>query len=168
MDTIIPRSGQDRQDPPTTGGQPPDECASFIQLAPPAPDDSGGVCARCGRPDFAHPADGGERQARLEGLDAARLATALTWLAGYRPAIFDAALDAAEPSAGEGEPGNAYDPEPFCTVCGSQVGIFLLHGSDWRHFRGTPGSKLDLFDPGHRPVIGWRPATVTVVTKYAK
>ncbi len=159
--TIIAQSGQDRQDPPGPRDQASAECGKFIQLAPPRPERVDATCARCGRPDFAHEADKRDRLARLADLDEDRLVMALTWLAGYRPAVFDAVLDATEPRTGDDHPD---DSEPYCRLCGAQVGVFFSYGNDWRHFRGTPGSKVELFDAGHIPVIGWRPATVTVVT----
>jgi hypothetical protein len=77
------------------------------------------------------------RMARLGALDAERLYLSLAFLAGYRPRAFDAALDATEPCAGD-EPDPAREPEPFCTVCGANVGIFWMLGGEWRHYR--PGN----------------------------
>src|SRR5271165_6941512 len=89
------------------------------------------------------------------------MATALTWLAGFSPSVFDATLDATEPCTDDDTPDPAEHPEPFCAVCGSDVGIFLRFGLDWRHYRGdgTTVGLIELFDPGHTPVIAWRPAT---------
>ncbi len=100
------------------------------------------------------------RLTRLAALDLQRMSEALTWLAGYSPATFDATLDATEPCTDDDNPDPADDPEPFCSVCGADVGIFLRFGLDWRHFRGdgTTGGPIELFDPGHAPVIAWRPA----------
>ena len=162
--TIIAQSGQDRQNPPGPRARASDRCGKFIRLAPPKPDHADPKCARCGRPDYAHEADKRERLARLADLDADRLSMALTWLAGYRPAIFDAVLDATEPCPGDDQPDAMHDLEPYCRLCGAQVGVFVARGNDWHHFRGTPGGKVELFDTGHLPIIGWRPATVAVIT----
>jgi hypothetical protein len=85
---------------------------------------------------------------------------ALTWLAGYSPAVFDATLDATEPCTDDDTPDPATDPAPFCVICGADVGIFLRFGLDWRHYRadGTTVGQIELFDPGHTPVIAWRSA----------
>src|SRR5262245_49325701 len=77
------------------------------------------------------------RVERLRALDPERLFTSLEFLAGYRPRVFDAALDATEPGAGGG-PDPSREPEPFCTVCGADAGIFWLLGEEWRHYR--PGA----------------------------
>jgi hypothetical protein len=74
--------------------------------------------------------------------------------------LFDATLDATEPCTDDDNPDPADNPEPFCMVCGADVGIFLRFGLDWRHYRGdgTTVGLIELFDPGHVPIIGWRPA----------
>jgi hypothetical protein len=101
-----------------------------------------------------------QRLTRLAALDTDRMATALTWLAGYSPTVFDATLNATEPCADDDTPDPADNPEPFCAVCGADVGIFLRFGLDWRHYRGdgTTAGLIELFDPGHASVIAWRPA----------
>jgi hypothetical protein len=52
------------------------------------------------------------------------------------------------------------DEEPYCATCGAPVGIFRGHGGGWHHWRGeaTAGSPVELFDAGHEPEVGWRPA----------
>lgn len=58
----------------------------------------------------------------------------LAFLAGFRLAVFEAALDATEPCADdELDPGR--DPEPFCTECGANAEIFWMLGEEWHHFR---------------------------------
>ena len=32
----------------------------------------------------------------------------------------------------------------------------LKFGLDWRHYRGTDLTDLELFEPGHTPVLAWR------------
>lgn len=51
-----------------------------------------------------------------------------------------------------------HDLEPYCAACGAQVGLFIGHGEDWHHFRGT-GTVADpnrLYDSDHEPVVAWR------------
>jgi hypothetical protein len=105
-------------------------------------------------------AEARKRLTRLAALDTDRMTEALTWLAGYSPTVFDATLDATEPCTDDDNPDPADNPEPFCLVCGADVGIFLRFGLDWRHYRGdgTTAGPIELFDPGHAPVIAWRPA----------
>ena len=64
-----------------------------------------------------------QRLIRLATLDSARMTEALTWLSGYSPSTFDATLDATEPCTDDDTPDLANDPEPFCTVCGADLGI---------------------------------------------
>jgi hypothetical protein len=64
----------------------------------------------------------------------------------------DVVADAVEPFAGDGRE----DPAPFCAVRGGDIGVFLKFGLDWRHYRGTDLTDLELFEPGHRPVLAWR------------
>lgn len=101
-----------------------------------------------------------QRLARLKALDPDRMAEALTWLSGYSPLVFDATLDATEPCTDDDTPDLARDPEPICAICGSDLGIFLRFGLDWRHYRGdgTTSGPIELFDPAHAPVLAWRSA----------
>lgn len=102
-----------------------------------------------------------QRLIRLATLDSTRMTQALTWLSGYSPSTFDATLDATEPCTDDDTPDPAADPEPYCTICGADLGIFLRFGPDWRHYRGgTTAGPIELFDPGHAPVVAWRPASV--------
>jgi hypothetical protein len=61
---------------------------------------------------------------------------------------------------GGDEPAEDYGPEPYCTRCGASAGIFIAHGCNWQHYRWdhAPGSKPEVFEAGHAPLIGWRPA----------
>jgi hypothetical protein len=48
--------------------------------------------------------------------------------------------------------------EPFCTTCGGRAGIFTSRGGDWLHYIGELDDyNVEPCDPGHAPVIGWRP-----------
>jgi hypothetical protein len=103
----------------------------------------------------AHDIAGRQRLQRLGGFSASQVTDAMTWLAGYAPHAFDAALDAIEPCTGDGSD----EPAPVCAQCGADIGIFLKYGLDWRHYRGTTVSDIELFDPGHAPALAWRTAT---------
>ena len=100
---------------------------------------------------------------RLGALDAERMYLSLAFLAGYRPRVFDAALDATEPCAGD-EPDPSLEPEPFCRTCGGYAGIFWLLGEEWQHFRPVAGGerKPEVYNAGHAPVIAWRVAGTAV------
>jgi hypothetical protein len=60
------------------------------------------------------------------------------------------------------------DLEPYCATCGAAVGLFIGHGEDWHHFRGT-GTVADpnrLYDSDHEPVVAWRePRAAAQVTE---
>ena len=105
-----------------------------------------------GRGQAAHDIDGRQCTERLGGLSPQQLTQAMIWLAGYSPQAFDAALDAIEPCASDGSD----EPEPFCARCGADIGIFLKFGLTWRHYRGASLSDVELFEPGHAPVVAWR------------
>ncbi len=93
-----------------------------------------------------------DRMERLGALTQQQCADALLWLAGYAPAVFDAVIDAVQPCPGDGSD----DPAPFCELCGADLGIFLKLGLDWRHYRGALPGPIELYDPGHAPVLAWR------------
>jgi hypothetical protein len=99
------------------------------------------------------------RLARLAALESEQPRLALAYLSSYRPRVFDAVLDAVEPSARPGTE-DTTDQEPFCARCGAPVGIFLAHGPDYRHYRGplTETSKPKPYKTDHSPLIAWRPA----------
>jgi hypothetical protein len=108
-----------------------------------------------------------ERMDRLRAFSPDQMAAGLIWLLGYDQRTFDAVLDAVEPCIGEEELFGG--PEPTCGICGEKIGIFLRLGLDWRHYRETRDSSLvsgdrlkgtgigqvELFDPGHAPVVTW-------------
>jgi hypothetical protein len=101
---------------------------------------------------------GEDRMERIGQLTPRQREDALLWLAGYDPAVFDAVAEAVEPCPGDGTD----DPAPFCAQCGADLGVFLKLGLDWRHYRATALDDIELFEPGHAPVLGWRihvPAT---------
>jgi hypothetical protein len=111
-----------------------------------------------------------ERIDRLRAFSPDQMAVGLIWLLGYDQRTFDAVLDAAEPCVGDGDLSGG-DPEPTCGICAEKIGIFLRLGLDWRHYRetresslvngqdrlsGTGIGQIELFDPGHAPVVTWR------------
>ncbi|HEX4399523.1 MAG TPA: hypothetical protein VH136_17925 [Trebonia sp.] len=51
-----------------------------------------------------------------------------------------------------------YALEPFCAACGGRAGIFTSRGGAWLHYIGELDDyTVEPYDPGHPPVIGWRP-----------
>jgi hypothetical protein len=100
----------------------------------------------------SHPITPEDRMERIGQLTAKQRTDALLWLAGYAPAVFDAVAEAVEPCPGDG----SEDPAPYCAICGSDIGIFLKFGLDWRHYTSTDLSNIELQDPGHKPVLAWR------------
>jgi hypothetical protein len=98
-----------------------------------------------------------ERAERLGTTSPEQRRQALQFLSGYAPAVFDTVLDAVEPCDENVGPDADEDAQPLCAVCGEPVGIFLLLGLDWRHYRGeNPGGPFEIFDPGHEPIVTWR------------
>ena len=73
-------------------------------------------------------------------------------------AVADAVADAVEPCPGDGSD----DPAPYCERCGADIGVFLRFGLDWRHYRGAGLDDIELFDPGHAPVVAWRMAVAAI------
>jgi hypothetical protein len=99
-----------------------------------------------------------DRIARLTALAPEHATAGLLWLAMNFPAVCDAMLDKVEYDAIDDDLDPRREPEPFCAECGAEIGIFLRLGLDWRHFRGdsTTIGQIELFDPGHQPVVAWR------------
>jgi len=115
-------------------------------------------------------------ETQLRGLTHQQLADRLNWLSWYQPGIFTAVMDYGQFSddlAADTDPtdqapdsddyGNfehadqAEDPAPVCARCGSDIGIFLKFGLQWRHYRGGEAlGRAEIFDPGHDPELAWR------------
>jgi hypothetical protein len=97
-----------------------------------------------------------DRISRLAALGPEDTVAGLLWLAMNFPAVCDAMLDKTEFDAVDDED-PAPEPEPFCAECGTDIGIFLRYGTDWRHYLGdvTTG-QIEVFDPGHDPVVARR------------
>ena len=118
---------------------------------------------------------------RLRGLNAQQLLDAMTFLAFWSPSAFTAALDYCEATEwgwsgfdpdlipGPDDDDNPdRDPAPVCGRCGGNLGIFLKFGLDWRHYRGEGLDDIELYDPGHAPVITWRtPASSRILASPA-
>jgi hypothetical protein len=100
-----------------------------------------------------------DRVSRLAALSQEDTVAGLLWLAMNFPAVCDAMLDKTEFDAIDDDC-PCEEPEPFCTACGAAAGIFAAYGGSWWHYRWdyAPGSKPEVYDAGHDPVIGWRPA----------
>jgi hypothetical protein len=98
-----------------------------------------------------------DRIARLTALAPEDARAGLLWLAMNFPDVCDTMLDKVDYDAID-DPDPSREPEPFCAECGANIGIFLRYGLDWRHFRGdgTVIGQIEMFDPGHQPVVSWR------------
>jgi len=98
-----------------------------------------------------------DRIGRLADLGPEDTIAGLLWLAMNFPAVCDAMLDKTESDAVDDDD-PCQEPEPFCAECGASIGIFLRDGTDWRHYLGdvTTTGQLEVFDPGHDPVVAWR------------
>lgn len=108
--------------------------------------------------------------ARLEllgAMDEDDLRASLAWLVAYAPQWFDFALvrDEALVDRLQERLDEEYanEPQPYCTVCGATIGIFIGHGNAWLHFtgEGTVASPVELFDAGHEAEVAWREAAGT-------
>jgi hypothetical protein len=144
MHPIIPQPGQTA---------PPSHPAALPLSAAPAPAPAPANPAPVPRPP--------DRIARLTALTPEDATAGLLWLAMNYPAVTDAMLDKLEYDAID-DPDPGREPEPFCATCGAHIGIFLRFGLDWRHYRGdgTVTGQTELFDPGHHPVVAWRPTRI--------
>ena len=109
----------------------------------------------------------GERLELLAAMDPDDMSTSLAFIAAMYPQVFDFAIVRDRALAGrlttrlaEDEDDGLDDEEPYCSACGSPVGIFFGHGPAWHHYRGegTAASPVELFDAGHAPEVAWRPA----------
>jgi hypothetical protein len=114
--------------------------------------------------------EGNPYEARLRGLSHQQLADRLKWLSWYQPGVFTAVMDYVgfcEDLAADTDLTNpipvpddvnyAETPAPVCARCGSDIGIFIKFGLDWRHYRDDAAlGKAEIFDPGHAPELAWR------------
>jgi hypothetical protein len=110
-------------------------------------------------PAQVHPDDAArQRQDRLARATAGQAEAALAYLSAIDPLMFEIAMDAGDPFAGAAEDAlEDEEPVPVCRRCGAQVGIFLNHGLDWKHFRGdgTTSGAQQIYDPGHAAELTW-------------
>lgn len=115
-------------------------------------------------PALAQP-DRIDRIDRLAALTPEDKTAGLVWVALHAPATYDAMLDALEADARDDAAAVSEEPEPYCLLCDAPVGIFLAHGSDYRHYRGvlTATSKPRPYKADHPPVIAWRPARAAAI-----
>jgi hypothetical protein len=94
----------DRNDLPGTAASDPRRVHDARATFPGLPAPAAGLAGDATDPDR----DGRRRLSRLAALGPDRLTAALSFLAGYDPLVFDAALDATEPCADDGR----HDAEP--------------------------------------------------------
>jgi hypothetical protein len=113
-------------------------------------------------PDLA----GAERLELLGAMDPDDMRTSLAFIVSQYPRVFDFALvrdrqlvERLQKRIDEGD-ADVDDLEPYCSICGADIGIFYGHGDGWHHYRGegTAASRIELYDAGHEPVIAWREA----------
>jgi hypothetical protein len=104
----------------------------------------------------------GERLELLGAMDPDDMSTSLAWIAAMYPQVFDFALvrdrELVKRLTTRLAEAEDDDEEPYCSTCGSPVGIFRGHGPAWWHFRGegTAASPVELFSADHAPEIAWR------------
>jgi hypothetical protein len=99
-----------------------------------------------------------ERMERLAATTPGQRRHALVFLSGYAPDLFGIVLDAVA-SCPDDEPEVMGDAEPCCAFCAERVGIFTSAGPYWLHYRGQDqAGPFQVFEPGHDPVITWRPS----------
>jgi hypothetical protein len=119
----------------------------------------------------------GERLELLGAMDPDDMSTSLAFIAAMYPQVFDFAIVRDRALAqrlttrlAEAEDEGLDDEEPFCSTCGSPVGIFRGHGPAWHHFRGegTAASPVELYDADHEPEVAWRPGRCPVSYVYIR
>jgi hypothetical protein len=120
------------------------------------------IITQPGPPAHVHPDDAArKRRERLARATAGQAEAALAYLSVIDPLMFEIAMDAAGPTAGEA-PGAETpvdeEPIPVCRRCGALAGIFLDRGLEWQHFRGdwTTAGAQEIYDPGHPAEVTWR------------
>ena len=134
-------------------------CAVFVRMTGfPRPFAALDWCVRCGQPDWAHQAGGTDRMYCLASMNPVDMSCALAYLAEYSPGAFDAVLDAIGPIDCLPD-SEADDEEPYCVSCGAPLGIFLLDGPYYRHYRDTQDGDRQRYTVDHPTVIGWRQTT---------
>ena len=89
---------------------------------------------------------------RRAALGSENTVVGLLWLAMNFPTVYDAMLDKTEFDAGDDEdPGQ--EPEPYCAECG----VLTSASSCATAATGsTTTGQIEVFDPGHDPVLAWR------------
>lgn len=105
-----------------------------------------------------------ERLELLGVMDPDDMRTSLAFIVSQYPQVFDFALvrDGKLVERLQDRLDHQYDddPQPYCSACGANAGIFIGHGDAWLHYtgEGTVASPVELYDAGHEPVIAWREA----------
>ena len=77
-----------------------------------------------------------DRITRITALAPEDATAGLLWLAMNFPAVCDTMLDKTEYDAID-DPDPGREPAPYCAECGSDIGIFLKYGLNWRHYYGS-------------------------------
>ena len=120
------------------------------------------IITQPGAPAHVHPDEAArKREDRLARATAEQADAALAYLSAIDPLMFEITMDAADLIVGvapRDEAAGDDEAVPVCHRCGSQVGIFLSRGPEWRHFRGdwTTSGAQEVYDPGHLPEVTWR------------
>lgn len=103
-----------------------------------------------------------ERLELLGAMDPDDMRASLAFIASDYPRVFDFALvrdnELVERLQDRLDHQYDDDPEPYCAACGADIGIFIGHGQDWHHYRGsgTAESPVELYDADHEPALAWR------------
>lgn len=119
------------------------------------------IITQPGVPAQVHPDEAARKRAnRLARATAEQAQAALAFLSMIDPLMFEIAMTAAAgdtPDEDEEAPAGE-EPVPVCRRCGALVGIFLVRGLDWQHFRGdwTTSGTQEIYDPGHPAEATWR------------
>ena len=106
--------------------------------------------------------------ARLELLgvmDPDDMRTSLAFIVSQYPQMFDFALvrDSKLVERLQDQLDHQYDdePEPYCSACGADLGIFAGRQAEgWLHYsgQGTAAAPVQIFEAGHDAAVAWREA----------
>lgn len=101
-----------------------------------------------------------DRLDALESLTAEQRFAALACLASYDGTAFDLILAEVAATGDDTDLDTWRDAEPYCLLCGADLGIFPRYGAGWQHFRGDPNSPgpFEVYPADHAPFVTWRPS----------
>jgi hypothetical protein len=107
--------------------------------------------------------DASERLELLAAMDEDDMRASLAFLVSFSPQTFDYCLvrDRELVERLQDRLDHQYDddPEPYCSTCGTAIGIFLgQQDKGYQHYRGagTVASPVEIFDADHEPTVAWR------------